>query len=528
MNLTNPGLAYNRALRNPGLVSSQCLTDAHLTPQVTLSDENDNQPEFEVDQYEARIPRTSGVGSHVLLASARDPDAGTNGVLAYTIMGHQTPPLFGIEADTGMIKVVRSPVAMTYKFYVLAKDSGSQFLYATVPVTVVVLDRDTPAVRFSQVEYQVDADEDVGAPSVLGTVRASVVGIRDPGPILYRIIPGSLPSSRGDGFSVNSAGQIVTAGALDHERLARYVLVVEANATSFNQVGRATVVINVKDVNDNAPRFASNPYALDVPENIAAGSSVLRVFAEDSDEGTNAQLSYTFASPSRHFAINGTTGWITTTAALDRETAGSLELRVRATDASTSPLTGQTVVRVNILDVNDCPPRFTRAHFLASVKEDALIGQEVTTVTATDADQSPDMYFFIMSGDPLGKFGIDRKAGKIFVKSKLDRETVASYTLNVSVSDGLFSGFTDLRIDVQDVNDNAPVCARSMEIEHIAEDAPNGSRVLTVDASDADDDENSRLTYTVFGEGVGWFVIDQKNGKLRPRLVSIVLLPLAI
>lgn len=448
------------------------------------------------------------------MTSARDADAGSNGALTYTIIGHQTPPLFDVEANTGVVKVARQLEEKVYKFYVMVKDGGSPLLYNTVPVTITVLKRGASVLQFEKSEYQVDADEDVADSSPLVLVRALLSGVNHPS-LHYRIVPGNSPSSSGGKFTIDSMGQIKTVGPLDYETMTRFVLVIEANATSINQIARTTVIVSVKDVNDNRPVFFSNPYSATVPESIVVGSKVLRVFAEDMDDGTNGQVVYEFSSANQNFSIDRNSGWISTTLALDREAASSQLLSVRATDMGSSPQTGFTVVRINILDVNDSPPQFPKVEFDASVKEDALIGQEVTLVTATDADLNADLYYYIMSGDPLGKFGIERKTGRLFVNGVLDRETVASYTLNVSASDGLFTSFVTLKVKVLDTNDNGPVCARSMETVRISEDVPKGNRVLRVTASDADEGENGRLTYTLFGEGVGSFEIDQKTGGYR-------------
>ena len=52
------------------------------------------------------------------------------------------------------------------------------------------------------------------------------------------------------------------------------------------------MVIDVTDVNDNAPEFPPKPYTVTVPELMAVGSPVVTVEATDKDVGMNARLTY--------------------------------------------------------------------------------------------------------------------------------------------------------------------------------------------------------------------------------------------
>lgn len=453
------------------------------------------------------------------MTSASDADTGSNSALTYVILGHQTPPVFEIETDTGVIKTVQKPEEKTYKFFVLVKDGGNPQLRNMVPVSVNVVSKNAKILQFDKPEYRVNVSEDTKVDAVVTTVRPSFPGSVRP-VIGFTIIPGNSPSSRGEKFNVDSKGQIQLTDQLDYETQKRYVLVIEANAPAISQVARTVVVVSVTDRNDNKPHFVANPYRVSVPENIKVGSKVLRVFAEDLDDNNNGQILYDFApinrQESRFFTINRLTGWITTVLALDREVSDSLILRVRATDqGQVTQLSGHTTVHVTVLDVNDSPPKFTRDVFEFFIREDALIGQEVGSLEATDKDPNSDIYFFVMSGDPQMKFGIEQKTGKVFVHTSLDRELVSSYKLNVSASDGLYTSFATLNITVLDTNDNPPICIQSISIVHVSEDVKPGSEVLIVEATDEDADDNGRLKYSVFGQGIGAFTIENGTGKSR-------------
>ena len=490
---------------------------SNSTAQVHIKDENDNQPSFEFGTYEVTVPVSIKINTPVLMTSATDADAGRNSKLSYAILGHQTPPVFTINSDTGIIAVAREPEVKTYKFFVFVKDGGNPRLHRLVPAQIHVLSQGAKIVRFEKSKYDIDVSESANIGDAVGQLRLIVPGGNN-ARVDYTIVHGRLPDAANENFLVDSNGRIKLLKNLDFETMKRYVMVIEANVTSINQLARTAVVVRVQDRNDNKPVFVSNPYLVSVPENIDVGSRVLRVFAEDLDSGHNGEVEYSFDGADqttlRKFGVDSKTGWITTKGRLDREQAESFVFNIRATDKGTpSRLFGTTSIHVTLLDVNDSPPRFLKPKYLTSVKEDALIGQEVTTVVATDADVNSAVHYFIMSGDPKAMFNIERKTGKIFVQGPLDRESVSSYQLNISASDGLFTSFVVVAIRVLDANDNSPVCKQSLYTTHVSEDVRVNTPVLTVSATDADIGSNAVVRYTVSGQGVGVFAVDKDSGK---------------
>ena len=196
------------------------------------------------------------MGSHILVTSASDADTGSNSLLTYVILGHQTPPVFEIETDTGAIKIAKQPQVKTYRFYVLVKDGGSPQLGSMVPVSVNVVTKDAKILQFNKPEYRVSIAEDAKVGTVVTIVRPSFPGSTRP-LISFKIIPGNSPSSRGEKFSIDANGQIKLEDPLDHETLKRYVLVIEAEAASASQVARTVVIVSVEDINDNTPHSVS-------------------------------------------------------------------------------------------------------------------------------------------------------------------------------------------------------------------------------------------------------------------------------
>lgn len=277
----------------------------------------------------------------------------------------------------------------------------------------------------------------------------------------------------------------------------------------------------VLDVNDNVPRFESNPYEARVAENADAGARVVQVIAHDADTGANADVSYSFAVEhsklSNVFAIDRDNGWLTTLVPLDREARAEYEFDVVATDrGSPQQLSDVSTVRVEVTDHNDEPPVFPQSVYEGAVNEDALPGTVILSVTTTDLDIGVNalVSYYITAGDRLGQFSVHHHSGELYVNRALDREARAYYTLVVSATDGAFVATATVNVQILDANDNTPECEPLQPQFLLSENSATGTLVTTIKAKDADEagTRNARLIYTLLGDddevgnrlGVSW------------------------
>ena len=95
-----------------------------------------------------------------------------------------------------------------------------------------------------------------------------------------------------------------------------------------------------------------------------------------------------------------------------------------------------TLVSESTTESCNVAPVFDPATYDFSVTEDAEVGDDVGTVTATDGNTDDILTYGITEGNDDGKFDMDGSTGEITVAGTLDRETEDSYTLTVQVSDG--------------------------------------------------------------------------------------------
>jgi hypothetical protein len=185
--------------------------------------------------------------------------------------------------------------------------------------------------------------------------------------VRYQIVSGNINNT----FHLNvSSGVLKTRKWLDRESISQYNLVVKAT-DSGGMSQTEVLIISISDENDNPPNFhRSEGYRFSVDENSAA-LLVGIVQASDDDLGKNAEIVYFIqsSSVSDNFVIEPSTGTIRTAERLDRETTDMYTVTVIAEDAGTPSLSTNVTVYINVSDVNDNAPQFSKKHYTVSLAE---------------------------------------------------------------------------------------------------------------------------------------------------------------
>ena len=105
-----------------------------------------------------------------------------------------------------------------------------------------------------------------------------------------------------------------------------------------------------------------------------------------------------------------------------------------------------------------------------------------------DAGNNSKLTYSLENGD-VAAFSIDQKTGTISSKTTFDRETKASYSLTVRVTDHGQSPLHDtttVDITILDINDNSPKISNLPATEQVTEGKNIGDTLFTVSASDKD------------------------------------------
>lgn len=201
-------------------------------------------------------------------------------------------------------------------------------------------------------------------------------------------------------------------------------------------------------------------------------------------------------------------------------TYGVLVTRVDKTAAPLTPQHSWSRLRIVILDVNDNEPRFnvdvSRRCETIHLSEDTAVGTKVRLPNAVDRDS-------LKNGQPIYRlqcqnvptdhpFALYQKRSLIsdeptqiwlHVRYPLDYEKKPFYNCTLTACDSgtpILCSSLSLCIALHDVNDNSPVFLHENISTIQREDTPVGSRVTTVNATDADSGSFGEIRYSIITE----------------------------
>ncbi|XP_040903703.1 protocadherin alpha-3-like isoform X10 [Toxotes jaculatrix] len=267
------------------------------------------------------------------------------------------------------------------------------------------------------------------------------------------------------------------------------------------------VSVEVQDVNDHSPTFPENETRLEIFESALPGERFQLQAARDPDSGIYSVQQYTL-SQNEHFRLevkdrgaDGKIPFLYLQKSLDKETERYHRLSLSAVDGGKPPRTGTTEILVEVLDVNDNLPVFTKDSYSVLLPENSPIGTTVIQVNATDLDDGLNgevVYSFgsNVNGKLHKLFDIDGKTGEITVKGLIDFEGKKRYEIDIKASDrGTVPLKTDksVIINVVDLNDNVPEIEITSFSSAIPEDSKPGTTVALISVSDLDSGLNGKV-----------------------------------
>ncbi|XP_029667049.1 cadherin-89D isoform X2 [Formica exsecta] len=372
---------------------------------------------------------------------------------------------------------------------------------------------------------------------------------------------------------------------LDRETKANYELQIIAT-DSGGLKSESILRITVLDANDNAPKFIRmvvlpdqgvrvshdpsesvevedgeahqtidggrrSPLLL-VPENTTIGVPIIRLLADDKDEGANAAITYSLSNETtlngvrsrrydvtsrRYFHLDPRTAEIS----IARNLPPEKDIRLFVLAKDSGGLSDNITIRIHVMDVNDHAPVFDKSWYIFDLAEGTYSNHAVGEVRAFDADfgANADLSYELITshedsihtGNLSRSFHVDPHEGIIRVSGTLDRERAATHRLLVVAHDQgspSLSSSVEVEINVLDVNDNAPTFHGYDELEKegnrlpiyrvsVLENIPIGTQVAKVYANDSDFAGNGNglilfdLSYQDRTEKQ-YFAVDSKEG----------------
>uniref|UniRef100_A0A182NV34 Protocadherin-like wing polarity protein stan n=1 Tax=Anopheles dirus TaxID=7168 RepID=A0A182NV34_9DIPT len=515
----------------------QELNDTDIAKRVRRELRNQS-PYFEQALYVASVLEEQPPGANVITVRARDPEDSPVVYSLVSLLDSRSQAMFKVDSRTGIVttsSTLDRELMDVHYFRVIATDDSFPPRSGTTTLQVNVLDCNDHTPTFEAEQFHATVREGVSVGSTVITIRATDQDIGKNADIEYAITsivaeqqqqpvsalegenepnPVDTDSSSSQKFRIDArSGTISTRSALDREVSGMYTIIVTATDMATPQTERksatTTVLVKILDDNDNYPQFSERTYTVQVREDQWANENnvIAHIQATDADQGNNAAIR---------------TGWIHTTKALDREEQSRYSFQVIAVDGGIPPKSASTSVIVTIQDVNDNDPTFSPKYYEAMLAEDQPPGTPVTTVTATDPDEDSRLHYEITAGNTRGRFAITSQNGRglITIAQPLDYKQERRFALTITATDsGQRTDTAIVNINITDANNFAPVFENAPYSASVFEDAPIGTTVLVVSASDSDVGINAQITYLLNDESKdmdeGSFVVDPISGVIR-------------
>ncbi|ALC39766.1 ft [Drosophila busckii] len=499
---------------------------AETRVRVVVTPENAHAPQFSAASNQVIVPENEPVGSTIITVSATDKDRGPNGMLLYSFAGGNERGDFAINAESGAISILQPldyDTLQDYQLNISVRDLGYKPRSAQALLTIILTDVNDNPPLFNQTNYVAYIEENKPPGSFVYQAHATDKDSLKNAVIQYALLPSAEDQQL---FSINaSSGAIYAAASFDYEQRRVYNLQLRARNPDSTMESFAALQVQVLGVNEFYPQFVQPVFHFDVSESSAPGTAVGSVQATDKDSGADGEIYYLLvgASNDKGFGIDAHSGQLRVVRSLDRETQNRVALMVLAKNYGSirGNDTDEAQVIISIQDGNDAPEFVQRLYF-ASITEDAAVGTLVTQVRAVDKDvrvQNNQFSYSIINGNLAQRFKIDAQSGEIITAAALDREQMSHYELTIGAIDtGLppQTGSCQVRISIEDINDNAPAFAPEDLLGYINENAPAGSSIMQLKPQDADLPPNGApFSFELLGgQHSSWVSLHRQSGVL--------------
>nr|XP_006135157.1 protocadherin alpha-C1 isoform X1 [Pelodiscus sinensis] len=488
--------------------------------EFKILDINDNAPKFPLNEYHLNVAEFLSPGARFTLPNAQDFDEGTNSVQTYSLSPNEH---FRLEMQTRgdgseypelvLEKTLDREQQSTHSLVITAKDGGNPQRSADAQVIVTVLDTNDNAPAFEHSLYRARILENSPSGTLVTKVHATDLDEGQNGEIRYSFSNNTSADLQRLFLVHPQTGEVKVNGSLDGQRPVLEMFIEARDKGAFGMSSTAKLLVEVTDVNNNAPEVTVTSLSSPIPEDAVPGTVIALLSVLDKDPGENGRVTCRIPAglPFQLKPSFDNYYSLVTEGPLDREAVGAYNITITATDLGSPPIATQKTVLVQISDVNDNPPQFTSQAWNISVAENNQPGASLLQVSASDPDLGGNGRISYalrdtdVAGSALASFvSVDSESGTIYAKRALDYEQLRSFRFQVEARDSgspALSAALSVNIFIADQNDNAPVILYpgtrngSLAVEVVPRLAEAGHLVTKVVADDADSGQNAWLSY---------------------------------
>ncbi|XP_075902604.1 protocadherin gamma-A11-like isoform X46 [Nelusetta ayraudi] len=501
-----------------------------------VQDVNDNSPQFNDELIAIDIRESADKGARFPIEEAHDADVGKHSVQSYNL---QRNDYFNLGVGTNSVELVLNKELdreslKEMKLVLTALDGGAPQRSGTVVIHITVLDANDNVPVFSQAIYKASVPENAPIGTVVVTVSATDADEGLNGDVTYNF--GHISDDIKSTFMIDQkTGDVTLKTNVDYETAHSFELRITAK-DGLGLTSYAKVIIDVTDVNDNAPVIYLKSLTTPIPENVSPGSEVGIINVQDRDSDNNRQVRCSIQQNVPFKLVPSIKNYysLVTTGQLDRELVSDYNITITATDEGSPPLSSSKTVHLSVADVNDNPPVFEEQSYSAYVSENNKPGSTLCSVTARDPDwrQNGTVIYSLLPGEvngaPVSSYvSVNGDTGVIHAVRSFDYEQLRSLKVHVMARDNgspPLSSNVSVSVFLSDVNDNSPQIlypapeGNSFMTELVPKAAHGGSLVSKVIAVDADSGQNAWLSYHIVqSTDAGLFTIGVHSGEIRTQ-----------
>ncbi|XP_069487940.1 protocadherin-7 isoform X6 [Ambystoma mexicanum] len=536
--------------------------------RVVVLDINDNTPTFPSPVLTLTVEESRPVGTLYLLPTATDRDFGRNGIERYELIqepgeGAYLPGRRGAsegkrrsEGDPGRSSVFELQVADTpdgekqpqlivkgaldreqrdsYELTLRVRDGGDPPRSSQSILRVLITDVNDNNPRFERSVYEADLAENSVPGTPILQLKATDFDVGVNGQIEY-VFGAATESVRRLLRLDENSGWLSVLHRIDREEVNQLRFTVMARDRGQPpKTDKATVVLNIKDENDNVPlidirkigRIPVKDGMATVAEDVLVDTPIALVQVSDRDQGENGVVTCTVVGdvPFQLKPASESEGdqnkkkyFLHTSAPLDYEATKEYNVIIVAVDSGSPSLSSNNSLVVKVGDTNDNPPIFSQAVVEVPFPENNVPGERVATVLASDADSGKNAEIaYSLDPSVAGVFSIDQDSGDITVNIVLDREQTDRYEFKVVARDKgvpVLQGTATVVVQVADRNDNEPKFMQDVFTFYVKENLQPNSPVGMVTVMDADKGRNAEMSLSIEEDG-DIFSIENDTGTI--------------
>ena len=512
-----------------------------LEIKVIIKDINDHKPEFPNKQIDIEFFEDVRIGTKIIIPNAIDKDVGLqNSKITYELKKMKDEPFtlfiapsivgnsqLGIKLEETLDRETKD----SYVVQVVATDSGSPQKQNTLNVHISVNDVNDNFPVFSEKIYNISMKNEESKITPIVVLSATDLDLGENGRVSYHWSQETTEMAKSFFQLVEKTGQIFLQKKFnsgDEKTHKLYIKAEDGGSPPLSSLG----VVNVYMIhqNNNAPIIkvnfptTSKKNTVQIKENAKAGSFIAYVKVIDNDEGQNGEVTCHLHHDKFQLQNLGTKKYeVTLKKHLDREKEENHDVVISCQDKGSPPLHSNSKFSIQVMDINDVEPQFTKDTFKFLIDENQNSRVTVGYINATDPDLGAGgklTYSLIPNNKHFLPFKISTN-GLLSAIMSLDHEFQDTYEFQIFVKDNgapSLNNTVNVIVEVTDKNDNAPyftfpsVKPYNLDVTYYPHHTKN---ITQIRAADSDSQENAFLKYEIIrGNDKQIFSMNQYTGLL--------------